>query len=70
MLWPSHLLTKVGRVSCQVDRYDKLMLPIEPSTSALLRMRHYMRSAGRYGNSPFLMGHYGGLGEMVQGFCR
>ena len=33
-------------------------------------MRHYLRSSGRYGPSPFLIGHYGGLGELVQGFCR
>lgn len=33
-------------------------------------MRHYLRSGGRYGPSPFLIGHYGGLGELVQGFCR
>ena len=33
-------------------------------------MRHYLRSSGRYGPSPFLVGHYGGFGELVQGFCR
>ena len=33
-------------------------------------MRHYLRSSGRYGPSPFLVGHYGGLGELAQGFCR
>ena len=33
-------------------------------------MRRYLRSSGRYGPSPFLIGHYGGLGELVQGFCR
>jgi RAB protein geranylgeranyltransferase component A len=33
-------------------------------------VRHYLRSSGRYGPSPFLVGHYGGLGELVQGFCR
>lgn len=25
---------------------------------------------GRYGPSPFLIGHYGGAGELAQGFCR
>lgn len=25
---------------------------------------------GRYGPSPFLVGHYGGVGEISQGFCR
>lgn len=29
-----------------------------------------MRSMGRYGPSPFLVGQYGGLGEIAQGFCR
>jgi len=33
-------------------------------------VRRYLRSSGRYGPSPFLIGHYGGLGELVQGFCR
>ncbi|PFH52863.1 hypothetical protein AMATHDRAFT_139131 [Amanita thiersii Skay4041] len=37
---------------------------------ALLRLRRYLRSAGRYGSSPFLIGHYGGTGEIAQGFCR
>ena len=37
---------------------------------ALTRLRSYLRSAGRYGASPFLVGHYGGLGEISQGFCR
>ncbi|KAI0959198.1 hypothetical protein AcW1_004099 [Taiwanofungus camphoratus] len=37
---------------------------------ALQRIRRYLRSAGRYGASPFLVGHYGGLGEIAQGFCR
>lgn len=34
------------------------------------RVRRYLRSTGRYGPSPFLVGHYGGLGEIAQGFCR
>lgn len=33
-------------------------------------MHRYLLSAGRYGNSPFLIGHYGGAGELAQGFCR
>jgi Rab proteins geranylgeranyltransferase component A len=37
---------------------------------ALTRLRSYLQSAGRYGASPFLVGHYGGLGEIAQGFCR
>jgi len=37
---------------------------------ALQRIRRYLRSAGRFGPSPFLIGHYGGAGEIAQGFCR
>ncbi|CDO78059.1 hypothetical protein BN946_scf184826.g4 [Trametes cinnabarina] len=44
--------------------------PDEPTLPALRRIRQYLRSAGRYGASPFLVGHYGGLGETAQGFCR
>ncbi|KAI0706927.1 FAD/NAD(P)-binding domain-containing protein [Cerioporus squamosus] len=42
----------------------------EPTLPAMQRIRQYLRSAGRYGASPFLVGHYGGLGETAQGFCR
>ena len=42
----------------------------EPTFLALQRLRRYLRSAGRYGPSPFLIGHYGGIGEISQGFCR
>ncbi|RDX39749.1 FAD/NAD(P)-binding domain-containing protein [Lentinus brumalis] len=42
----------------------------EPTLPAMQRIRQYLRSAGRYGTSPFLVGHYGGLGETAQGFCR
>ena len=42
----------------------------EPTLPALTRLRKYMRAAGRYGPSPFLVGHYGGTGEIAQGFCR
>ncbi|KAH9853364.1 GDP dissociation inhibitor-domain-containing protein [Lenzites betulinus] len=42
----------------------------ETTLPALQRIRQYLRSAGRYGASPFLVGHYGGLGETAQGFCR
>ncbi len=35
------------------------------------RVRKYLRSAGRFGAaSPFLIGHYGCIGEIAQGFCR
>ncbi|KAF5371976.1 hypothetical protein D9615_008044 [Tricholomella constricta] len=44
--------------------------PSDPTLPALHRIRRYLRSAGRYGSSPFLLGHYGGAGEIAQGFCR
>jgi RAB protein geranylgeranyltransferase component A len=42
----------------------------EPALPALRRARRYLRSMGRYGPSPFLVGLYGGAGEVAQGFCR
>ncbi|KAH0839523.1 FAD/NAD(P)-binding domain-containing protein [Lanmaoa asiatica] len=42
----------------------------ESVLTALHRVRSCMRSAGRYGSSPFLVGYYGGSGEITQGFCR
>jgi len=36
----------------------------------LQRLQTYLRSSGRYGPSPFLVGHYGGIGDISQGFCR
>ncbi|GMK58354.1 hypothetical protein CspeluHIS016_0503860 [Cutaneotrichosporon spelunceum] len=42
----------------------------EPALPALRRARGYLRSMGRYGPSPFLVGQYGGAGEVAQGFCR
>ncbi|KAG8888459.1 Rab proteins geranylgeranyltransferase component A [Tulasnella sp. 332] len=44
--------------------------PSEHTLPALTRMRRYLHATGRYGNSPFLIGHYGGAGEVAQGFCR
>ncbi|KAJ7880258.1 GDP dissociation inhibitor-domain-containing protein [Mycena olivaceomarginata] len=44
--------------------------PTDPTLPALHRLRRYLRSAGRYGASPFLVGHYGSSGEIAQGFCR
>lgn len=42
----------------------------EPTLPALCRIRNYLRASGRYGPSPFLIGDYGGAGEIAQGFCR
>lgn len=40
------------------------------TASALLRLRKYIRAAGRFGRSSFLLPEYGGIGELIQGFCR
>ncbi|KAG6331963.1 hypothetical protein ID866_7126 [Astraeus odoratus] len=42
----------------------------ETTSSALPRVRSCLKSTGRYGPSPFLVGYYGGSGELAQGFCR
>ncbi|KDE08982.1 hypothetical protein MVLG_00705 [Microbotryum lychnidis-dioicae p1A1 Lamole] len=47
---------------CTSDR--DLALP------ALERLRTLIHSSGRYGPSPFLVGHYGGAGDLVGGFSR
>ncbi|KIY70340.1 FAD/NAD(P)-binding domain-containing protein [Cylindrobasidium torrendii FP15055 ss-10] len=44
--------------------------PAEPTLPVVQRLHRYLRSAGRYGASPFLVGHYGSAGEIAQGFCR
>ncbi|KAF9242961.1 FAD/NAD(P)-binding domain-containing protein [Melanogaster broomeanus] len=44
--------------------------PGEATLMALRRVRSCLRSTGRYGLSPFLVGYYGGSGEIAQGFCR
>ncbi|WWD16550.1 hypothetical protein CI109_100977 [Kwoniella shandongensis] len=44
--------------------------PQDETLPALIRTRRYLRSIGRYGPSPFLVGQYGGAGEVAQGFCR
>lgn len=50
---------------------DSLLLPVaEPSEPALHRLNRYLRSAGRYGPSPFLVAQFGGVGEITQSFCR
>ncbi|CCA66966.1 hypothetical protein PIIN_00803 [Serendipita indica DSM 11827] len=42
----------------------------EEKDSAITRLQKYIRSTGRHGNSPFIVGHFGGAGELAQGFCR
>ena len=45
-------------------------LPSDPLLPALKRTRRYAQSVGRYGSGAFLVGQYGGAGEVAQGFCR
>ncbi|KAG2139765.1 FAD/NAD-P-binding domain-containing protein [Suillus clintonianus] len=42
----------------------------ETTLPALHRIRDYLKASGRYGSSSFLVGYYGGSGEIAQGFCR
>lgn len=44
--------------------------PADPALASLVRARRYLRSMGRYGPSAFLVGQYGGAGEVAQGYCR
>ncbi|UZJ51371.1 hypothetical protein CBS101457_000691 [Exobasidium rhododendri] len=37
---------------------------------AMERIRRHITSIGRYGNAAYLVGQYGGAGEMAQCFCR
>ncbi|GAA5896606.1 uncharacterized protein JCM6883_006958 [Sporobolomyces salmoneus] len=42
----------------------------DPALGALRRLRSIIHSVGRYGPSPYLVGHYGGAGDLVGGFSR
>ncbi|GAA5872668.1 hypothetical protein JCM16303_004598 [Sporobolomyces ruberrimus] len=42
----------------------------DPALPALRRLRSIIHSVGRYGPSPYLVGHYGGAGDLVGGFSR
>ncbi|XAO23047.1 hypothetical protein I312_101825 [Cryptococcus bacillisporus CA1280] len=44
--------------------------PEDQTLHALMKTRRYLKSLGRYGSSAFLVGQYGGSGEIAQGFCR
>ncbi len=44
--------------------------PHETTQSAMARAKSHMQSVGRYGNSAYLVGQYGGAGELAQGYCR
>ncbi|WFC97776.1 hypothetical protein MYAM1_000495 [Malassezia yamatoensis] len=43
---------------------------MESTDSALHRTRRALKGLGRYGDSAYLVGQYGGAGELAQGFCR
>ena len=61
---PEHLVTAVayGLAHCTS--------PQDATLPSLIRARRYLRSIGRYGSGAFLVGQYGGAGELAQGFCR
>lgn len=44
--------------------------PSETTEVAMARAKSHMQSVGRYGNSAYLVGQYGGAGELAQGYCR
>lgn len=44
--------------------------PNESASTAMHRIQRHIVSVGRYGNSAYLVGQYGGAGEMAQCFSR
>lgn len=64
------LLNLVSSIVIFTEQLSKSYYTAEPTLPALRRIRSSLRAAGRYGPSPFLVGHYGGVGEIAQGFCR
>lgn len=42
----------------------------DAAIDGLQRIRKYLKAVGRFGRSPFLLAQYGGIGEIIQGFCR
>ncbi|SJX63871.1 related to Rab proteins geranylgeranyltransferase component A 2 [Sporisorium reilianum f. sp. reilianum] len=44
--------------------------PTETTQVAMARAKAHMQSVGRYGNSAYLVGQYGGASELAQGYCR
>ncbi|WVN85715.1 uncharacterized protein L203_100866 [Cryptococcus depauperatus CBS 7841] len=61
---PDHLASSISYVISHCTSPNDETLP------ALIRTRRYLKSIGRYGPSAFLVGQYGGAGEITQGFCR
>ncbi|KAK4056489.1 hypothetical protein OIO90_002336 [Microbotryomycetes sp. JL221] len=44
--------------------------PDDPALPAMQRLRILIHSIGRFGPSPYLVGHYGGAGDLVGAFSR
>ncbi|PWN43812.1 FAD/NAD(P)-binding domain-containing protein [Ceraceosorus guamensis] len=44
--------------------------PDEPTKEALTRAKQHLSGIGRFGNSSYLVGQYGGAGELAQSYCR
>lgn len=63
-------MSSAGECPLQTSVQGFDIVIIEPTLPSLQRLQKYLRSGGRYGPSPFLIGHYGGIGDIAQGFCR
>lgn len=61
---PSDLIDAVAYGVCLCST------PHETTETAMSRAKSHMSSVGRYGNSAYLVGQYGGAGELAQGYCR
>lgn len=42
----------------------------ESTSTAMSRIKTHLLSVGRYGNAAYLVAQYGGMGDIVQGYCR
>lgn len=62
-------MSATGMSIIPFHKHHLIMIP-EPTLLCLQRLQKFLRSSGRYGPSPFLIGHYGGIGDIAQGFCR
>lgn len=63
-------LARAPKVRMPLSDESAADLETESSSQALERLARYLKSSGRYGTSPFLVAQYGGLSEILQGFCR
>lgn len=61
---PRHLIDAIayGIAHCQSEQ--------DSTEMAMQRVRTHLASVGRYGNSAHLVAQYGGMGDIVQGYCR